>query len=679
MPKKTKREKLREVHQRALQRFDKVQDALRDERRQCIEDRRFASISGAQWEGDFSKQFENKPRLEVNKLQLAITEIINEYRNNRISVDFQSKDGTHSGALADLCDGLYRADEQDSLAQEAYDNAFEEGSTGGIGAWRLCAEYENDESLDDNRQRIRFEPIYDTDSSVYFDLQCKTQSKKGANWGFIVSSMTPEAYEEEWPDSNISTWNKDDWQCHFDWANHTVIYVAEYYEVVKTKELYVVYEHLNGKTENFKNSDLDDDTIDQLEAVGAVEIRRKRINTKKVFKYILSGEGILEDCGLIAGKSVPIVPYYGRRFYINNIERCMGHVRFAKDIIRLKNMQVSKLAEISAISSVEKPIFTPQQIGPHALMWEQDNIKNYPYLLVDPITDQEGNEIIAPPVAYTKSPQLPPALAALLQLTEQDLQDVLGNKRDGEHMSANISTETAYLIQNKLDMRTFIYMDNFRLAMKRSGEIWLEMAKDLYVEEGRSMKVLDAQDQVGQAFLNKPLMDEFTDEAKYENDLTEADFDVIASVGPASSTRKAATIKQLISILGVTDDPQSKSVITSMIMMNMEGEGMGEVRKFFRRKLIAMKVIEPTDEELQQIAKENEDAKPSAEDEYLKAEAEKARNEAVESQSRVLLNQAKTDETRTKAAKNQADIEKQGAELSLNAIEKLGPRVDPMS
>ena len=61
---------------------------MREERLQCLEDRRFYSIAGAQWEGNLAEQFNNKPRFEVNKIQLSVMRIINEYRNNRITVEF---------------------------------------------------------------------------------------------------------------------------------------------------------------------------------------------------------------------------------------------------------------------------------------------------------------------------------------------------------------------------------------------------------------------------------------------------------------------------------------------------------------------------------------------------------------------------------------------------------------
>jgi hypothetical protein len=85
-----------------------------------------------------SDQYENKPKFEVNKIMLSVIRIVNEYRNNRITVDYVSKDGMENDKLAEVCDGLIRADEQASVADEAYDNAFEEAVGGGIGAWRLA-------------------------------------------------------------------------------------------------------------------------------------------------------------------------------------------------------------------------------------------------------------------------------------------------------------------------------------------------------------------------------------------------------------------------------------------------------------------------------------------------------------------------------------------------------------
>ena len=141
----SKADRLAKIHHDAVTEFDKIQTALRDERLQCLQDRRFYSITGAQWEGPLGQQFENKPRLEVNKVHLSVIRIINEYRNNRITVSFVSKEGDETDKLSDTCAKLFRADEQDSVAEEAYDNAFEEAVGGGFGAFRIRNVYERSE------------------------------------------------------------------------------------------------------------------------------------------------------------------------------------------------------------------------------------------------------------------------------------------------------------------------------------------------------------------------------------------------------------------------------------------------------------------------------------------------------------------------------------------------------
>jgi hypothetical protein len=124
MARESNEQRLSRIHQEAMAEFDAIQSALRDERLQCLQDRRFYSIAGAQWEGPLGAQFENKPKLEVNKIALAVQRIFSEYRSNRVTVDFVSKEGKEYDSLADACDQLFRADEQDSNAEEAYDNAF---------------------------------------------------------------------------------------------------------------------------------------------------------------------------------------------------------------------------------------------------------------------------------------------------------------------------------------------------------------------------------------------------------------------------------------------------------------------------------------------------------------------------------------------------------------------------
>jgi hypothetical protein len=678
MARMTNDQRLANVHQDALQEFGRIQSALRDERLQCLEDRRFYSISGAQWEGNLLDQFENRPRLEVNKIALSVIRIINEYRNNRVTVDFVSKDGVANDKLAEVCDGLYRADEKDSVANEAYDNAFEEAVGGGFGAWRLRADYEDHENDEDERQRILIEPIYDADSSVWFDLDSKRQDKSDAKVCFVIAGMTHSSYVDTWGDDPAS-WPKTVHQSEFDWLTPDVVYVAEYYRVEEVGETVRIFETIDGSEERYTTYDFNEDEQleEMLAAVGTREVRQKRVKKKKVHKYIMSGSQILEDCGYIAGKCIPIIPVFGKRWFIDNIERCMGHVRLAKDAQRLKNMQLSKLAEISALSTIEKPIFVPEQVAGHQVMWSEDNLKQYPYLLVNPITDQNGAQAVGGPVGYTKPPQIPPAMAALLQITEMDIDQILGTQSAGEEVTSNLSGKAVELIQTRLDMQTFIYMSNFSKAMRRCGEVWLSMAKELYVEDERTMKIIDVTETVDSITLMTPAISEIG-EVITENDLSKASFDVDVDVGPSSSSKRSATVRALTGMMQITADPEMQSVLGSMAMMNMEGEGISEVRDFFRQKLIRMGVVKPTEAEAEEMMAAMQNQPPDPNALFLQAAAEEATAKAAKARADVVKTIADAELTQARVLETGASTELEQARTmeTLSGIQRSNVRVE---
>ena len=671
-------QRLSTIHQEALREFDNIQTAVRDERLQCLQDRRFATISGATWEGPLGDQFENKPRFEVNKIALAITRIINEYRNNRVTVDFISKDGTDATSLADTCNKLYRADEQDSTANEAYDNAFDEAITGGFGAWRLRTAYEDEEDDETDHQRIYIEPIFDADSSVFFDLDAKRQDKADAKRCFVLTSMTRDAYKAEYGD-DPTTWPKEIHQYEFDWCTPDVVFVAEYYRVEYKPETIRVFQAIDGTEERYSEFDFENDPELEatLSAIGSIEVRQKKVKRKKVHKYIMSGGKVLDDAGYIAGNCIPIVPIYGKRWFIDNIERCSGVVRFAKDAQRLKNMQLSKLGEISALSSVEKPILVPEQVAGHQVMWAEDNLRNYPYLLVNPITGADGSQQVAGPVAYTKSPQIPPAMAALLQLTESDISDILGNQQNGDKIVSNISGKAVEMVQQRLDMQAFLYMSNYNKGVQRCGEIWLSMARETYVESKRRMKGVGPQNEVESVELMRPTLDR-NGELVMENDLSQAKFDVVSTVGPSSSSQRSATVRSLLGMLQLTQDPQTQQVLLAMAFQNMEGEGISDVRGYFRKQMVQAGIMKPTPEEAEEMAAAAQNAQPDpnavfveAAAEKAMAEADKARADAVKTGAETALTEAKTLETLAKVGG-----EVGGAMQPQSTPEPAAPQID---
>lgn len=676
MARPTNEERLAKVHAASRATFNRVWASSQDTRKQCQEDRRFAGVPGGQWEGRLGEQFENKPKPEINKVMIALMRIYSEYRNNRIAADFTPKDGVTDRDLADVCDGLYRADEQDSCAEESYDNAFDEGVTGGIGAWRLRAEYENPLDDEDERQRIRFEPIFDADSSVFFDTDANRYDKSDAKKCWVVYSQEREAYVEEWGDDPAS-WPKDNEYTEFDWCTPDLVYLAEYYEVEEKPYTVHVFVGPDGKETRCTDDELieavetegeDDPTVETALGImtvkGYAKIREKRVKKRRVHKYLMSGGKVLEDCGYIAGPNIPIVVFYGKRWVVDGVERIQGHVRLAKDAQRILNMQYAKLMELSALSSTQKPIFTPEQVAGHQVMWSEDNLKDYPYLLVNPITDANGQKQPAGPIGSTQPPTVPPALAALLQTSQADMMDILGRPQDAQEVTSNISGKAVELIQQRLDMQAFLYMSNFAKAMRRCGEIWLGMAKEIYIEPDRKMKMVGEMMNIESVTLAEPKLGD-DGEIVAKNDLTRADFDVTVDVGPSFASKRDATVRALVGILQMVTDPAEAKILQSLILMNMEGEGLSEVNEFYRKQLVGLGVLQPNEEEQDAIdAASEQEAQPDPQEVFLASEA--AKNDSI-----AALNEAKRLEIAANVDKTVAQTENVDADTALKEAETL--------
>ena len=659
------------LHSEIISEFHEIEWNQRDERRQATEDRRFYSIAGAQYEGRLGELYANKPQLEFNKTHLSVIRIFNEYRNNRITVDYISKDGSDRTELADLLDGLYRADEQDSVADEAYDNAFEEGVGGGFGAWRLRVVQEDEDDDENEYQRIAMEPIFDADTCVYFDMDAHRQDKSDATRCWVLIPMTPEAFRLEFDREPASINNRGN-EDYFDWRPENTVYIAEHYRIENREEKVFVWESLEGEQETFTQEDFETDEV--LEAVllatGWQQVDTKKVRRKRVHKYLVDGAEILRDCGIIAGTNIPIIPFYGKRWVVQNIERFMGHVRLQKDAQRLINVETSQLAQIAALSPTEKPIFLDEQMQGHEDNWADDNVLNLPYQTINAFEDSDGNSQPLGPVGTVKPPSIPPALANLLQITNEFQSDLAGNQQMGEEIRSNISGEAYSLIQSRLDMQTFIYMSNFAKAMRRCGEIYLGMKKETAVEPGRVMKTVGRKGEVSSVELMERTIDENGGIA-LKNDLREAKFDVVASVGPSSSSKKQATVRGITEMLQFTDDPQDKVVLASTAILNMEGEGLDSVQEYFRKKLVRMGVEKPTPEEEEQMMIEAANQQPDAQEVWALSEAEKNRTQAIRNEAETIKTLAETEETKAKTAETLAGIDRDDQEAAVKTARTL--------
>ncbi|GKV89287.1 portal protein [Pectobacterium carotovorum subsp. carotovorum] len=627
--------------------FDRAYTPQEDVREKCIEATRFARVPGGQWEGTTSAgtklndRFERYPKFEINKVATELNRIIAEYRNNRITVKFRPGDKAASEELANKLNGLFRADYEETDGGEACDNAFDDGATGGFGCFRMSTKYVNEYDPLDERQRICIEPIYDAARSVWFDPDAKKYDKSDAGWAFDMYSLSAEKYKAEYDKTPASLDLMLDNSWKYDWFDNDVVYIAKYYEVRKESVDVVSYQNpMTGEIATYDSDQLEP-IADELADIGFVEVARRSVKRRRVYVALVDGDGFLEKPRRIAGENIPLIPVYGKRWFIDDIERVEGHIAKAMDPQRLYNLQVSMLADTASQDAGSTPIVDMDQVRGLEKHWEERNKKRPSFLPLRSIKDKSGN-VIAPatPTGYTQPAVLNQALAALLQQTSADIQEVTGGSQAMQQMPSNIAQETVNNLMNRSDMASFIYLDNMAKSLKRAGEIWLSMAREVYGSD-REVRIVNEDGTDDISLMSVSVKDDETGQVVALNDLSVGRYDVTVDVGPSYTARRDATVAALTGVLGtmLPQDPDT-GIIRGIILDNMDGEGLDEFKEFNRKKLLVAGVVKPRNQKEQQVVMQAQMAQQGQQDPNMvlaqaqmvaaQAEAQKAQNETAQ-------------------------------------------------
>jgi len=160
-----------------------------------------------------------------------------------------------------------------------------------------------------------------------------------------------------------------------------------------------------------------------------------------------------------------------------------------------------------------------------------------------------------------------------------------------------------------------------------------------------------------------------------ENDLSRAKFDVNVDVGPSSTSKRAATVRALTGMMAITDDAQTKQVLQAMAMMNMEGEGISDVRDYFRKQLVRMGVVKPTEQEQEEMMVELQGQPEDPNKIFLQAAAEEAIAKAAKARADTVDTIADAEYKRAKTAETLANIDNEDQRLAVESARTISNMV----
>ena len=597
---------LKEMHDTGYERGQTTRDKASD-------DLVFYHIS--QWDDQLLNNSQLSYRGEFNIIRKAGRQIMSDIHSNPVQVDFEPVDPDDDDG-ADIIDGLYRGSCRNNTSKEAFDNAVNESIVCGVGAWELVNEYETNRTGERN-QVIRRVPLYEACNTVYWDPNASLADKSDADWVSCLVRYSQAGYQKLVKDltGEVTTTDSDfkspNESYTFPWvAEDKQVWVTRFFHREKVKVKSYTFENLFGEQEVYNEEQYAEEE-DNLVDGGYTLIDERDYEVYQVTRYIASGEAILEEA-VVPGTEIPVVPEYGERAFVEGEETYEGITRLAKDPQRLRNFQLSYLADMVSRSPRNKKIYTPEQLQGHQHMYEENGAENNFPFLIQNAKSATGEALPLGPVGETGNQEMPIALIQSIELSRQAVEDVANAGLPQNIADPDTSGKAILAMQNRIDMQSFVYQSNHKHAMRRDGEIFASMARDIYDSPRKVALTLPDGTRKQAQIMEESVNPDLTLTTK--NNISESEFDVFADIGPSFNSQKSQTreeIKELIN--GMPPGDPDRKIFMLKYTELMEGSGFDDVRDYARKQLIQMGVKDPeTDEEIAEFEQAQQNQQPDA-------------------------------------------------------------------
>lgn len=579
---------------------DKAYQANQVTREQAADDLVFYWVT--QWDDQLLSDSQLQYRGQFDIVRKAGRQILSALKQNPVQPDFKPKQESRTDD-AELMDGMYRADDRRLESQEAYDYASQDSVICGFGAWELYTDYETNQIGDEN-QRIHRKFIPEANNNCFFDPNAVRLDKSDAKYVSILYKYTEDGYKdlvEELTGERPLTVSQASFATPeesftFPWvAESKKFYVVCFYHREKVRDKVITFADPFGSTLMVQESKVNE-IMDELVDAGYNVEDERVIERWHVTKYIASGREIIKSYD-VAGENIPVVPVYGERTTIEGEEYYEGIVRLAKDPQRLRNFQMSYLADIVSKSPRNKPMFFPEQVQGFERMYEETGAdNNYPYYLLNRKAE-DGTDLPQGVAGQMPDQEIPAALAASIQLSREAVEDVANPALPQNLADPDLSGKAVLALQSRLDQQNYQFQHNFKFAKRRDAEIYASMASEI-IDTPRTVMIETPDGQTKAVQIMEQVIDRESGEAITINDLTNLEFDVYAEIGQNFQTQKQQTREDLISIgtYLAPEDPLRK-IVTMKTLELMDGVALDDVRNHIRKELLVMGIKEPETEE----------------------------------------------------------------------------------
>jgi len=633
-----------DVHRQAIEEYTRDYDKERANIDDAYEDLRFRrGRQSDQWDEEALKARKGRPCHVVNKLPQFIRQVTGDMRRKRPGIKVVPVDSGADIETADIRGGMIRYVENRSKAKHVYTTGADSQVTCGIGHWQVLTEYANAGTFN---QEIRIAGVEDG-VAVVWDADATGPVKEDADHCFVPVDMSIAKFKKKWPNAQTAGFEQHG-DAFSTWSSDEHIRVAAYWKKKPIKRTLALMPDgsIDDLTDILGNSEKQEaaDGLKFLQSQGA---RIEERDSYRICRYLMTMAEILEESDW-AGMHIPIIPVIGEEVRVGRELYRHGIVRYARDLQKMVNYYSSAETEVVALQPKAPWLGTKKMFQNNYDLWETANTENHPFLeyVPDPTAPGGKPERVTPPVASQAIQQ--GALNAA-----NDMKAVIGIYDASLGARSNETSGIAIERRDEQgDTGTFVYHDNFALAIERTAEIVNELFPKIY-DTQRTMRIIGDDGKPMMAEINKPLI--MNGITKIQHDMSAGSYDVVMEEGPSYATKREAAQT------GITEFIRAFPPAAPLI-----GDIYAKIMDFPHAEEIGERLEEalppPIKAKLQQERAEAEQAagKPPSPEVQQQAQAQQEAQQKAQAaeQMQMAEMQAKVMEAEAKAQKAKADARK---------------------
>ena len=657
-----------DILKQALEEYDAAYEFQRGNIDDANEDLRFRrGRTEDQWTAEALAMRGDRPCLTINGIPQFIRQVTGDMRQMRPSIKVNPVDSRGDPKTAEVLAGLVRYVENRSFAKHIYTTAADSQVACGIGHWQITTEYASTTTFN---QELRIVGIEDS-VSVLWDPDSVLPTREDAMFCHVPFDISRRKFKKQWPEANTEGFAFEMQHASDGWYTGDSVRVSVYWVKKPIKRSLVLapdgaIDDVTDQTEGFSKEQLAEATT-FYESQG---YRFEQRDSFKVCRYLITASEILErpdEARPYKGMHIPIIPVIGEEVRIGREVYRHGVVRYARDPQRMVNYYASADAEVVALQPKAPWLATKKQVQNNMDLWETANTVNHSVLIYEADAQAGGPpQRIAPPVASQ-------AIQLGKQQALEDMKRVIGIYDAGLGQRSNETSGVAIQARDRQsDTGTFVYIDNFNMAIQRTGQILLDLIPHIYDTE-RRIRIIGADGSENLVDINKPQIE--GGQETVQNDVTVGAYDVTLDTGPSYATRRQEAQDGMKAFLQAF--PEAAPVIGDLYAKGQDWQYASEISERLQAVLPPQikQMIEKDKlaEDPEAEVSPEEQQRKAAEDEAKQSEAmlkaagmEKIKLEVQEQQAKTEI--ASQNARKAKADADKAEFDAQAAQENIQKV-----------